>query len=132
MTTSAPSVLIETSAWVRYLRRRDPVVQNAVAGLVQSGRAVVCGTVLTELIGGERNPVNQERVRSLLQAARHIEFDEETWFRAGVLLAYLRQRGAAIPTPDALIAALALQHGCALYTLDGHFQHVQDLQLYAP
>ena len=49
--------------------------------------------------------------------------------RAARIFLQLRQSGAAIPTNDLWIAALALQHGVALCSSDAHFQRVAGLIL---
>ncbi len=132
MTTGNLQVLIETSVWVTYLRRRSYLVREVVAQLSSSGRAVTCGVVLTELISGESEPDMQTRVLAALDGLQYLESSHETWLRAGRIGAQLRAHGASIPVPDLLIAALAMQHGCALYTLDAHFQGIPDLTLYSP
>ena len=40
----------------------------------------------------------------------------------------LRRKGQPIPANDLWIAASALEHGCALLTLDAHFRQVEGLR----
>ena len=45
------------------------------------------------------------------------------------LFRQLRQQGTPIPTNDLWIAALAAEHGLALYTRDQHFENLPQLSL---
>ncbi|MBI4197698.1 MAG: PIN domain-containing protein, partial [Chloroflexi bacterium] len=118
MTSTSHPVLIETSIWITHLHRRNQVLQSAVTELIRSGQAVTCGAVVTELVSGESQSNAQERILTALGGLRYLECTYETWLNAGRVGAQLRAQGAGIPLPDLLIAALAIQHGCAIYTLD--------------
>jgi predicted nucleic acid-binding protein len=54
------------------------------------------------------------------------------WRRAGELSLALRRRGITVPLSDLVVAGLALEHGCAIYTLDSHshFDRIPDLPLH--
>lgn len=53
--------------------------------------------------------------------------DDATTHQYAGLYAELRRKGTLIPTNDIWIAALAIQHGLALFTRDRHFDHVPRL-----
>ena len=42
----------------------------------------------------------------------------------------LSRGGNLIGFPDSITAALAIQHACAVYTLDGDFDRIPGLRLY--
>ncbi len=48
----------------------------------------------------------------------------------GRLRQRLRREGRLIGFADCLTAALAIQHDCVVYTLDGDFERVPGLRLY--
>lgn len=125
-------VLIETSVWVEYIHGRDTALVDAVADLIRSRRAAICGVVMVELLPGIRNIRDRERTSSLFSGLNYYEYTYQTWYRPVHIADHLRSVGAIIPLGDLLIAAIALQNGCAVYTLDAHFQDVPDLALYAP
>jgi predicted nucleic acid-binding protein len=78
-----------------------------------------------ELFAGRDKP---ELLRSLLKPMVEIPVDSSIAERGGVL-----KRTCQLPTPDALIAATALEHGLPLMTRNRrHFDRVADLQLQAP
>jgi predicted nucleic acid-binding protein len=91
--------------------------------------------VLAELIAGfkagSKEAQNRAELKSFLNNPRIVlvQITEETAeFYANIYLK-LRIKGTPIPTNDMWIAASAMQHGCALYSLDKHFRVVDGLLL---
>jgi toxin FitB len=67
-------------------------------------------------------------LRRLLSRMRELSIDSSIAERAGAL-----KRTTQVPTPDALIAATALEHGLALMTRnERHFGRVPGLELLPP
>jgi predicted nucleic acid-binding protein len=58
-----------------------------------------------------------------------IAVNDETAEYYAKIFSDLKSRGLPIPSNDLWIAASALQHGLALYTLDVHFQKINGLLL---
>ena len=91
--------------------------------------------VLAELIAGfkavSKEARNRAELKSFLNNQR-VVLDQVTEttaeFYADIYLR-LRTKGTPIPTNDMWIAASAMQHGCALYSLDRHFRVVGGLLL---
>ncbi len=78
-----------------------------------------------ELFAGRDDP---EMLRSLLAPLQEIPVDRATAERGGIL-----KRDVKLPTPDALIAATALEHDLPLMTRNvRHFGRVPGLDLRAP
>jgi predicted nucleic acid-binding protein len=60
---------------------------------------------------------------------------EKIWDRAKALCWKLRDSGLTVPTNDVLLAALAIESGCRLYSVDHHFEEIAKrapLTLYKP
>ncbi len=72
---------------------------------------------------------NLRRLEGILASFRLIVADAVTAKVYGDVFHQLRVKGRPIPTNDAWIAALALQHGLPLLTRDGHFREVQGLDV---
>lgn len=71
---------------------------------------------------------DSEMLRKVLSRMQELTVDSSIAERAGEL-----KRTAQVPTPDALIAATALQHGLALMTRnERHFGRVPGLELRPP
>ena len=89
--------------------------------------------VLAELIAGFKAGSKETRNRKELISFQNnpraiLDRVTETTaeFYADIYLR-LRSKGTPIPTNDMWIAASAMEHGCALYSLDRHFRVVDGL-----
>lgn len=90
---------------------------------------VTCGVVLFELLQGIKNPDEETKVQNALQALPHLEMTRDLWIRAGQLAAKLRNTGHTLPLSDIIIATLALEHACAVMTIDHHFEIIPGLNI---
>lgn len=132
MPSSAARVLVDTNVWIAYFRgeRAPAQVQPAAEvlhGLIVEDRVVLCGVVEMELYNGLREN-ERDTLETQLSALEFLETSREAFRRAGTVLGGLRRQGVTIPSPDALIAALCLQHGLTLLENDKHFEQVEGLQ----
>ncbi|MGI8910227.1 MAG: type II toxin-antitoxin system VapC family toxin [Rubrobacteraceae bacterium] len=120
-------VLIDSSAWIEYLRLGRGAASDAVDGLLQEDRAALCGIVELEIFQGLR-PRERGRVSELFSALPYLETGRIDYVTAGERLGDLRRRGVTIPAADCLIAVLCLRHDLSLLTLDVHFDHLSDVK----
>ncbi len=130
--TGGPPVVIDSSAWIDFLRGAGSPAARETGRLLRSGRARLTGVVLAELLQGA--PEEEQRVE-LAEALRGVEFlpvEREGYERAGMVGAQLRARGETIPTSDLIVAAAALVRGWAILTTDAHFDRVPGLRLHRP
>lgn len=88
------------------------------------------GPVLAELLHGLRTQKELDSVVGQFEALDYLEVDRQTWRLVGRIRRQLRHRGELIGFADSITAALAIQHDCAVYTLDGDFGRVSGLRLY--
>lgn len=123
-------VIVDTSVWLQFLKVGDPQVRNEMNVLRAKGEVTVVGVVLAEILQGARNQQELEQLANWLTALPYLAETQETWAWVGSLSFQLRQRGAALPMMDLLIASLAIEHNCEVYTLDEHFQRVPGLCLH--
>ncbi len=126
-------VLIDTSIWITFFRGKDKSVVGEVSGLLQKGQAVMAGVVLMELLQGALNEKELEKMLTLLEPVERVDPTSRQWEEAGRFSYRLRKKGATTSTVDALLALLAIENDCRLYTEDGHFKIVEknsDLRLY--
>jgi hypothetical protein len=127
-----PSVIIDTSVWVDYLRGARNARTDAVDRLLEVGRAAVCGVIEGELVAGLRNRTEREELVSLLEGCDYLEVSRADWRRAGELARQLRDRGRTLPLSDLIVAALTIGRDCALLTADSHFTHIPGVKLFTP
>jgi tRNA(fMet)-specific endonuclease VapC len=101
-------------------------IQRAPQIVVSS---VVIGELLAGFAVGSHEEKNRDELRQFLASVRVaiVAVDEDTPAYYATVYRTLRAKGRPIPTNDMWIAATALQHGCALFSYDGHFQAIEGL-----
>lgn len=128
-------VLVDSSVWIEAARRAgSPVVKCGLEGLLEEFKAALCGVVWLEVLGGARD-TERVQMRSYLAALPRLDTEEQTWNRAAVAAAQLRDSGLTIPWSDVLVATVALIHEVRVYAHDRHFNLMAPalgLQLYEP
>lgn len=99
----------------------------------RSPRIAVPFVVLAELrygfLFGGRAGANEKRLQQFLLTPR-VEVllpDDRTTLEYARVAVQLRRQGTPIPTNDIWIAALAIQHGLALFARDAHFDQLPQL-----
>lgn len=89
--------------------------------------------VLGELYTGANRVLDRSKhlkmLTDFLKFCVVINIDSSTAKYYGEMIATLYKKGKPIPTNDAWIAAIALQHGFTLITNDKHFEEVPDLKM---
>lgn len=124
-------ILIDTNVYVAFKRGDEDVID--VFRHADYIGVDVC--VLAELYSGFRlGSSEQDNIRELeafLNNSRvHIqEYTTETAEYYALIFSALRKKGKPIPTNDIWIAASAMRHGLALYTLDRHFHQIDGLMV---
>ena len=124
------NVLLDTSVWIQYFNRLDSKPGKSVEGLLREGRAVGTGIVLTELLQGAQIEKECNAILESMAALPFLETTQNTWIKAGRISYDLRRKGITIPTTDLILASLALEYDCLIFTLDPHFEKIYDIELY--
>lgn len=122
-------VLVDTCAWIDYLRSGETALGNALDGFLRAGRVFTCGQVLMELLQGVRSERERSMVMAALGALEYVELGARSWLRAAGMAVELRRTGRRLPQSDVLIAALAMEHDLAVLTEDAHFEGIPGLRL---
>jgi len=125
------SVALDTNAYSDFLRgvpERVRVVRQAAHLYLP---LIVLGELRAGFAAGSREQENIETLQKFLASPRVSVLlpDETTTGHYARIFMQLRKKGAAIPTNDLWIAALAQQHDVDLCSSDAHFQHVGGLRL---
>jgi predicted nucleic acid-binding protein len=118
------NVLIDTSAWIDFLRSSKGKTGDLVAGLIRSDKARITGPVIAELLHGIRNKKEVAQLDLLLETIPCQDITRDDWQTTGNTLRKLRKKGLTIPLTDVLIATVAQNNRMAVLTLDKHFLHL--------
>lgn len=127
-----PQVVVDTSVWVTAFRVSASREKREVDRLLARGEIALVGAVLAELLQGARSQRELQEMELRLVALPYLPETRETWAQVGRLSYELRRQGRALALVDLLIAALALEHGCSVYTLDEHLQSIPGVALHRP
>jgi len=124
-------VLVDASVWIDFLSGDDDTVR-ALNLLIKSGRVVVCGQVLQEVLQGSRDDKAFARLEGQMRLW-HVEAEEPADFiEAARVFARLRWQGVTIPPTDCLMAAIAVRRKLLLYANDSDFDAIPGLRRYQP
>ncbi len=121
------SVLLDSSVVIRHFRD----VRSLSAKLAAYNELYLPGPALAELYYGayrsDRTQQHLEQIERFLAAADVVIADQNTAMHYGKIAAQLARAGTPIPQNDIWMAALSIQCGLPLATLDRHFEHVSGL-----
>jgi len=120
-------VLVDTSVWIDFFRNERGRTGDMLDTLLAEDRALLCGVVEMEIFQGLK-PRESGRVRSVLEVIRYVETTREDFVDSGRLWQRLREEGRTIPSTDCLIGVLCIRHDLTLFTLDAHFEAIQELK----
>jgi predicted nucleic acid-binding protein len=123
------NILADTCIWIEYFRGKTPVSRE-LEKLIQKGRVMISGLVLYELLQGVKNKKDAELIKQSLLALPNLDVSLETWSQAGDLFFELRRQGITLPPSDVLLAAIALENHCHLFTKDLHFDRIPKVSRY--
>lgn len=104
-------ILVDTSAWVEFLRGTESPVCNRVEDLLVSEIAI-CDAIRMEVLAGARNEQHLQSLRRLLARAVTLPTRPSDYEDAALLYRSCRRGGETVrKLIDCLIAAVALRYG---------------------
>ena len=128
-------VLIDTSAWIEFLRDTGSAVCDLVDALLAQEIAV-CDPVRMEVLAGARDEAHLLRLRRLLARAAVIPAQATDYDDAAALFRRCRRQGATVRSlMDCLIAAAAIRAGVPILHRDADYDVLArhtELRLYEP
>lgn len=123
-------VIADTSVWIPFFNRPDSAEKQTIDALIDADRLTLVGVVMAELLAGCRTPKEANTIFTQLSGLRFLETGCLTWKRTGELSSTLWRKGITLPLSDLIIAVLAMEHDCRVFTLDPHFKKIPGLKLY--
>jgi predicted nucleic acid-binding protein len=114
-------MIIDTSAWIEFLRDTDSLVCNTVDALLDADLAI-CDAISMEVIAGARDERHLIQLRGLLARAAFVPIIPEDYDQAAALYRTCRRNGETIrKLIDCLIAAVAIRTNAPLLHADADF-----------
>ncbi len=117
-------ILVDTSIWIEYFKG-NKMVQKLVHD-TKDFQCFIIGPVLTELLLGIKTISEKEQFTSCMSVLPMLDIENDDWINAGNIGNSLRQKGITIPLTDLIIFSVADRNGCAIFSLDKHFQIIKD------
>ncbi len=126
-------ILIDTSAWVEFLRNTGTAVCQAVDDLLAE-EIVVCDAVRMEVLAGARDESHLSSLRGLLARASVIPTLATDYEDAAALYRRCRRQGESVrKLIDCLIASVAIRADVSILHSDADFEALArhtELRLY--
>ena len=114
-------ILIDTSAWIEFLRDTGSPVCDRVESLLDAEMAI-CHPVRMEVLAGARDEYHLERLRRLLARAVTVPVTPADYDDAASLFRRCRRQGETIRRlTDCLIAAVAIRVDTPILHCDAEF-----------
>ena len=114
-------ILVDTSAWIEFLRDTGSPVCDEVDRLLAADVAV-CDVVRMEVLAGARDEAHLRQLRGLLARATVLPTEPGDYETAASLYRSCRRRGETVrKLIDCLIGAVAVSHGASVLHADADF-----------
>ena len=115
-------ILIDTSAWVEFLRDTGSPICERVDDLL-AFEIAICDVVRMEVLAGARDEQHVQQLRRLLARASTLRTESVDYEAAAVLYRTCRQRGQTVrKLIDCLIAAVAIRAQVRILHRDSDFE----------
>ena len=117
--------LVDSSAWVEYLRATGSATHRAVRSLLEDEeRAQTTDVVVMEILAGARDDEHHDRLRRLLARCEYVPVEGLADYEAAAALyRACRRAGETVRAlTDCLIAAVALRANVAVLHSDRDFE----------
>ena len=114
-------IIIDTSAWIEFLRDTGSEVCNTVDDLLGADLAI-CDAISMEVLAGARDEQHLAQLRGLLARATLVPIIAEDYDQAAALYRTCRRNGETVrKLIDCLIAAVAIRSNAPVLHADADF-----------
>jgi predicted nucleic acid-binding protein len=120
-------IAVDTSVWIDFFRGRQPVVDQAVAAL-DAGELALPVPARIEILSGARR-AERPRLARLLSALPLLFPSDGTWRRIEGWVSTGAATGHRFGLADLLVAAIAVENDCVVWSLDADFGRMARLGL---
>jgi predicted nucleic acid-binding protein len=117
-------ILVDSSAWVEFLRATGSPAHLRVRSALQGGTELACTDVIVmEILAGARDDADRDRLRRLLFGLEFLPVEGPADYENAAELYRLCRRGGETPRKlsDCLIAAVGIRNDVELLCADADF-----------
>jgi predicted nucleic acid-binding protein len=120
-------ILVDSSVWIDFLGSAPSAAGAELRRMIADAEPfALTGIVVTEVLQGLRRDVS--RIEHYLSQWDMLEpVGNGTYREAAAIFRTARAKGVAVTTIDALIVAIALEHGATLFSLDQDFTRISGI-----
>jgi predicted nucleic acid-binding protein len=117
-------ILVDTSVWIDFFKPAPGRAGAELRRMIEEAEPfALTGVIVTEVLQGLSRDVHRiERYLSLWEMIQPRSFS--TYREASTISRLGRSKGISLTTIDSLIAAIALEHGALLFSLDKDFSRI--------
>ncbi|MBM4306843.1 MAG: PIN domain-containing protein [Deltaproteobacteria bacterium] len=128
-------VLVDTSVWIEFFRKKDSSVSQKLREYLKLNQACYTGPIAIELYQGAKTNKEIEVIDHLLQTIHYVEITRTHYQHAGEVSHHAARSGKIFSIVDLILAVLAHDEQLRLFSLDVHFKEISQfcpLQLETP
>lgn len=120
-------ILVDSSVWIDFFSSGPGRAGDELRRMIQDAEPfALTGVVVTEILQGLTR--NASQIEHYLSQWEMLEPSGYSTHReAAAIFRQGRSKGVSLTTIDALIAAIALEHGASVFTLDKDFTRIARL-----
>ncbi|MCL5985352.1 MAG: PIN domain-containing protein [Actinobacteria bacterium] len=123
-------ILIDSSIWIEFLKGNNSKIIQKINDLQKEDLICICGMVLCEVLCGFKKESERADISLNIKSFNFINEDESTWEKAADIFINLKEKGSATPLSDCIVAAVAINNGLKIYSLDKHFESIDGVDLF--
>ena len=118
---------MDSSVWIDFFRPRPGPSGAELRRLIAASEPLaITGIIATEILQGlTRNVSEIEEYLGLWELLEPADFS--TYLEAARISRIARSRGISLTTTDTLIAALAIEYACPVFTIDRDFHQIRKI-----
>ena len=120
-------ILVDSSVWIDFFSTTPGLAGNELRRMIEDSEPfALAGVVIAEVLQGLTRDAHS--IEGFLRQCDMLEpTGFETYCKAATIYRTARARGSSLTTIDSLIAAIALEHGARVFTLDRDFSRMTSI-----